>query len=61
MSRLIENENENCHFFNQEKQFMILKVLISSDDKLINLNEAEKRSLAILRQKSSNTQSPGGM
>lgn len=42
----------------QEKQFMILKVLISSDEKLTNLNEAEMRSLAILRQGHSVT-SPG--
>ena len=37
---------------------MILKFLISSDDKLNNLNEAERRSLAILRQRNSMS-SPG--
>ncbi len=37
---------------------MILKMLISSDDKLINLNEAERRSLAILTQRQS-ISSPG--
>ena len=42
----------------QEKQFTILKMLIFSDDKLINLNEAERRSLAILRQGQS-VSSPG--
>lgn len=36
-----------------EKQFTILKVLISSDDKFINLNEAEQRSLALLKKRHS--------
>ena len=43
----------------QEKQFTILKVLLNSDDKLTHLNEAERRSLALLKKANPCIISPG--